>query len=235
MRVLVAEDEPSLAGRIAARLADAGFVVDVAHDGKQAHFLGDTESYDAIVLDLGLPQQDGLSVLEQWRAAGQKVPVLVLTARGRWHEKLAGFNAGADDYLTKPFEMEEVVVRLRALIRRSTGHATSTLECGRLSLDVNAGRFEFAGETLELTAQEHRILAYLMHHQGKVVSRTELAEHVYDRDSERDSNVIDVLISRIRRKIGANAIATVRGRGFMLTDARDETVSGEAPSGESSE
>lgn len=218
MRILVAEDEPSLAGRIAARLTDAGFVVDVAHDGRQAHFLGDTETYDAVVLDLGLPQQDGLSVLEQWRASGFKVPVLVLTARGRWHEKLAGFNAGADDYLVKPFEMEEVVVRLRALIRRSTGHASATLECGALKLDVNAGRFEFGGEALELTAQEHRILSYLMHHQGKIVSRTELAEHVYDRDSERDSNVIDVLISRIRRKVGASLIATVRGRGFMLSD-----------------
>ncbi|HWK73720.1 MAG TPA: response regulator transcription factor [Povalibacter sp.] len=218
MRVLVAEDEPNLAARIAARLTAAGFAVDVVHDGRQAHFLGDTEGYDAVVLDLGLPQQDGLSVLEQWRASGHKVPVLVLTARSRWHEKLAGFNAGADDYLVKPFEMEEVVVRLRALIRRSTGHATSTLQCGPLRLDVNAALFELNQEPLELTAQEHRILSYLMHHQGKVVSRTELAEHVYDRDSERDSNVIDVLISRIRRKVGASLIATVRGRGFMLSD-----------------
>ena len=224
MRVLVAEDEPNLAARIAARLTTAGFAVDVAHDGRQAHFLGDTETYDAVVLDLGLPLQDGLSVLEQWRAAGHKVPVLVLTARSRWHEKLAGFNAGADDYLVKPFEMEEVVVRLRALIRRSTGNATATLQCGPLRLDVNAGTFELNGEPLELTAQEHRILSYLMHHQGKLVSRTELAEHVYDRDSERDSNVIDVLISRIRRKVGASSIATVRGRGFMLSD-------GSVPSG----
>src|SRR5690606_39162856 len=164
MRVLLAEDEPKLAGRLRARLEEAGFVVDVTGDGAEAQFLGATEPYDAAVLDLGLPKLDGLSVLEQWRAGGSRIPVLVLTARGRWHEKLAGFNAGADDYLTKPFEMEEVVVRLRALIRRSGGHAAPVLECGPLRQDVNAGRFTLHGEPLELTAQEYRILGYLMHH-----------------------------------------------------------------------
>lgn len=216
MRVLLAEDEPQLATRIASRLVSAGFLVDVAHDGAQAHFLGETERYDVVVLDVGLPHQDGLSVLEQWRSSGHKVPVLMLTARTRWHDKLAGFNAGADDYLTKPFEMDEVIVRLRALIRRSSGHATSILECGLLQLDINADRFVLEGEPLELTAQEHRILAYLMHHRDKVVSRSELAEHVYERDAERDSNVLDVLVSRIRRKVGATLLTTVRGRGFML-------------------
>jgi two-component system OmpR family response regulator len=218
MRILLAEDEPKLAERIAARLTEAGFVVDVAHDGPRAQFLGSTETYDAIVLDLGLPKMDGLSVLESWRAAGIRTPVLILTARSRWHEKLAGFNAGADDYLTKPFEMDEVVVRLNALIRRSAGHATPTLQCGPLVHDANAGRFTLSGEPLDLTAQEYRILAYLMHRQGQVVSRTELYDHVYEHDAERDSNVLDVLVSRIRRKIGASLITTIRGRGFMLAD-----------------
>lgn len=225
MRILVAEDEAKLAQRINARLREAGFVVDVTHDGKQAQFLGATETYDAVLLDLGLPGLDGLSVLEQWRAAGVRAPVLVLTARGRWHEKLAGFNAGADDYLTKPFEMEEVVVRLHALIRRAAGHASATLKCGPLVQDVNAGRFTLDEEPLELTAQEYRILAYLMLKQNQIVSRTELYEHVYDRDAERDSNVLDVLISRIRRKVGASMIATVRGRGFLLgPDAHDKPL-----------
>jgi two-component system OmpR family response regulator len=223
MRILVAEDEPKLAQRICARLSDAGFVVDVSHDGKDAQFLGSTETYDAVVLDLGLPGLDGLSVLEQWREAGVRTPVLVLTARGRWHEKLAGFNAGADDYVTKPFEMDEVVVRLNALIRRSAGHATPTLTCGPLAHDPNSGRFTLDGEPLELTAQEYRILAYLMLRQGQIVSRTELYEHVYDRDAERDSNVLDVLLSRIRRKVGTSLIVTVRGRGFLLSDDAQTT------------
>jgi two-component system OmpR family response regulator len=218
MRVLVAEDEVKLADRIASRLSAAGFVVDVANEGKQAQFLGATEPYDAVVLDIGLPNMDGLEVLESWRANAIRTPVLVLTARGRWHEKLAGFNAGADDYLTKPFEIDEVIVRLNALIRRSGGHASPTLQCGPLQHDANAGRFTLSGEPLELTAQEYRILAYLMQHRNQIVSRTELYEHVYERDAERDSNVLDVLVSRIRRKIGPTLISTVRGRGFMLAD-----------------
>lgn len=217
MRVLVVEDEPRLAARLDTVLSTAGFVVETASNGIDALHYGQTESFDAIVLDLGLPDMDGLTVLERWRAAGRGTPVLILTARGRWHEKLSGFNAGADDYLTKPFETEEVVVRLRALIRRSAGHASPVLECGPLKLDVNAARFELKGEPLSLTAQEHRILAFLMHHPGRIVSRTELIEHVYDRNFDRDSNVIDVLIGRIRRKLGRELITTVRGQGFLLS------------------
>lgn len=221
MRVLLAEDERKLAERIKDALSMAGLVVDVADDGMEAHHLGSVEPYDAAILDLGLPQLDGLTVLERWRAAGVKVPVLILTARGRWHEKLAGFNAGADDYLSKPFEMDEVVVRIKALIRRSAGHATSILECGPLQLDVNAARFAFEGEPIVLTAQEYRILAFLMHHRGRIVSRTELSEHVYDRDFDRDSNVLDVLIGRIRRKLPGNMLRTVRGQGFVLRHESD--------------
>lgn len=216
MRVMVVEDEPRLASRLGASLLQAGFVVDIVHSGKEAAFLGETEPFDAIVLDVGLPDVDGLTVLEQWRAKGRQTPVLILTARGRWHEKLSGFNAGADDYLTKPFETEEVIVRLRALIRRSAGHAAAVLTCGPLKLDVNTGRFEMHGEPLSLTAQEHRILAFFIHHPGRVISRTELIEHVYDRNFDRDSNVIDVLIGRIRRKLKDDMITTVRGQGFVL-------------------
>ncbi len=216
MRVLVVEDESKLAARISSALGTAGLTADIASDGEQAQFLGETEPYDAAVLDLGLPKIDGLSVLEHWRASGHKMPVLILTARGRWHEKLAGFNAGADDYLTKPFEMDELIVRVKALIRRSTGHASSVIECGDLRLDINAARFDYAGEPIELTAQEYRILAFLMHHIGRVVSRTELIEHIYSRDADSDSNVIDVLIGRIRKKLPAAILQTVRGQGFVL-------------------
>jgi two-component system, OmpR family, response regulator len=218
MRVLIVEDEPRLAARLSAALAAAGFIVDTAGTGSEAAFLGSTEPFDAIVLDVGLPDIDGLAILAQWRASGRKTPVLILTARGRWHEKLAGFNAGADDYLTKPFETEEVIVRLRALIRRSAGHAAPVLTCGPLKLDVNAARFEIKGEPLVLTAQEHRILSFFIHHPGRIISRTELAEHVYDRHFDRDSNVLDVLIGRIRRKLGIDMITTVRSQGFMLSD-----------------
>jgi two-component system OmpR family response regulator len=221
MRVLIVEDEATLAERIRAALIAAGLTADIAPDGAEAQFLGETESYDAAVLDLGLPKIDGLSVLEHWRAADRKMPVLILTARGRWHEKLAGFNAGADDYLTKPFEMDELVVRIKALIRRSAGHASPVLECGALKLDTNAARFEYAGQPLDLTAHEYRILAFLMHHAGRVVSRTELMEHVYARDADSDSNVLDVLIGRIRRKLPEPLITTVRGQGFVLGRARE--------------
>lgn len=221
MRVLVVEDEARLAGRIRAALVAGGLTADIAADGSEAQFLGETESYDAAVLDLGLPGIDGLSVLEHWRAADRRMPVLILTSRSRWHEKLAGFNAGADDYLTKPFEMDELVVRIKALIRRSTGHASAVLECGALKLDTNAMRFEYDGQPIELTAHEYRILAFLMHHAGRVVSRTELLEHVYARDTDGDSNVLDVLIGRIRKKLPAPLIATVRGQGFMLGSTRE--------------
>jgi two-component system OmpR family response regulator len=222
MRVLVLEDEPALALRLQRALEAADFVVDVAYDGEEGCHLGDTEPYDAIVLDLGLPKIDGVTVLQRWRKAGRSTPVLILTARGRWTEKMAGFNAGADDYVTKPFELDEIVYRLRALIRRSAGHAQPELECGPLRLDTNTGRVTLNGNPAQLTAQEFRILSYLMHHVGRIVSRTELMEHVYDRHFDADSNVLEVLLGRIRKKIGTDLIRTVRGQGYMLTAGSKE-------------
>jgi len=216
MRVLIVEDEPALALRLQQVLEASAFAIDVAYDGEEGGHLGDTEPYDAVVLDLGLPKIDGVTVLQRWRATGRSMPVLILTARGRWAEKMAGFNAGADDYLTKPFEMEEVVYRLRALIRRASGHALPELACGPVRLDSNAGRVSIGGVPVALTAQEYRILSYLMHHPGKAVSRTELMEHVCDRNSDSDSNVLEVLVGRIRRKIGPGLIHTVRGQGYRL-------------------
>jgi two-component system OmpR family response regulator len=216
--VLVVEDEPALAFRLQQVLEGAGFAVDVAYDGEDGWHLGDTEPYDAVVLDLGLPKLDGVTVLQRWREAGRAMPVLILTARSRWSEKMAGFNAGADDYVTKPFEMEEVVYRLRALIRRASGHAQPELSCGGLRLDTNTGRVTLDGVPIQLTAQEFRILSYLLHHPGRIVSRTELMEHVYDRLFESDSNSLEVLLGRVRKKIGTGMIQTVRGQGYMLTD-----------------
>ncbi len=216
--MLVVEDEPALAFRLQQVLEGAGFAVDVAYDGEDGWHLGDTEPYDAVVLDLGLPKLDGVTVLQRWREAGRAMPVLILTARSRWSEKMAGFNAGADDYVTKPFEMEEVVYRLRALIRRASGHAQPELSCGGLRLDTNTGRVTLDGVPIQLTAQEFRILSYLLHHPGRIVSRTELMEHVYDRLFESDSNSLEVLLGRVRKKIGTGMIQTVRGQGYMLTD-----------------
>lgn len=216
MRVLVAEDDEALASRICAALREAGLSAEACSDGAEAEFRGATEAFDAAVLDLGLPTLDGLSVLYRWREQGIALPVLILTARGRWHDKLAAFNAGADDYLTKPFLLDEVVLRVRALIRRAHGHASPLIVCGPLSLDVHAGRFTLDGASLSLTAQESRILGYLMHHIGRIVSRSELGEHVYEGGQDPDSNVIDVLIGRIRRKIGPGLLHTHRGQGFRL-------------------
>ena len=216
MKILLVEDDERLSEVLSETLKTAGFVVETAFDGERADFLGGTESYDALVLDLGLPRLDGLTVLQRWRDAGQLAPVLILTARGRWSEKLAGFNAGADDYLTKPFELEEVVVRLHALIRRSAGHGLVELQCGSLTLDTMSGTVKDGGMGLKLTALEYRVLRYLMHHPGRIISRTELLEHVYGDDSDPDSNVIDVTIGRIRKKISGNPITTVRGQGFRL-------------------
>jgi two-component system OmpR family response regulator len=216
MRILLAEDDDAIATLLADALTQAGFVVDRTADGTQAEFLGQTESYDLSVLDIGLPGLDGLGVLQRWRDAGLGLPVLMLTARTRWHEKLAGFDAGADDYLTKPFQMEELVVRVRALIRRAAGHAVPQLRCGPLVLDVNAARFTLDARPLALSPQEFRILAYLMHHPGKLVTRGELGEHVYEGGFDPDSNVLDVLIGRIRRKLGTELVHTVRGQGFRL-------------------
>ncbi len=216
MRVLVVEDDADLAKQLRAALAEAGYAVDVAKDGEEGHHLGDTEAYDAIVLDLGLPVVDGLTVLDRWRRAGRRMPVLVLTARDRWSDKVAGIDAGADDYVAKPFRMEEVLARLRALIRRAAGHATAEIECAGVRLDTRTGRVTIDGALVKLTAQEYRLLAYLMHHQGRVVSRTELTEHIYDQDFDRDSNTIEVFVGRLRKKLGVEVIHTVRGLGYRL-------------------
>ncbi|HWT17038.1 MAG TPA: response regulator transcription factor [Patescibacteria group bacterium] len=219
MRILLAEDDAALASRLIPLLQAAGFTVDHCSEGRAAEFAGQTEAFDAVVLDLGLPGLDGLSVLDRWRAAGLKLPVLILTARTRWHDKLAGFSAGADDFLTKPFQPEELILRLHALIRRSAGHAHPVLRVGPLSYDAHSGRFAVDDATLSLTAHESRVLAYLMHHAGRVVGRGELGEHVYDQGIDPDSNAIDVVIGRIRRKLGIDLIHTERGRGFRLEAA----------------
>jgi two-component system OmpR family response regulator len=216
MRVLVVEDDPELNRQLVRSLADAGYAVDSARDGEEGHFLGDTEPYDAIVLDIGLPEMDGLTVLDRWRRAGRKMPVLILTARDRWSDKVSGIDAGADDYVAKPFHIEEVLARLRALIRRSAGHAASLLECGPIALDTRVSRVTVDGNPVKLTSHEFRLLSYLMHHRDKVVSRTELTEHLYDQDFDRDSNTIEVFVGRLRRKLGVDCIETVRGLGYRL-------------------
>ena len=222
MRILLVEDDPDIARQLKGALADAGYAVDHAPDGEEAQFLGETEPYDVIVLDLGLPKIDGVSVLERWRKAGMAKPVLMLTARGAWSEKVAGFDAGADDFLTKPFHTEELLARLRALVRRSAGHSAPALTCGDLRLDPRAARASVDGEPVKLTSLEYRLLHYLMLHQGKVISRTELVEHLYDQDFDRDSNTIEVFVGRLRKKIGPDRIETMRGLGYRLSACGDE-------------
>jgi len=224
MRLLVVEDDPKLAGQLAAALKDAGYAVDIARDGEEGHFLGDTEPYDAAILDLGLPKMDGVSVLERWRKAGRGMPVLILTARDRWSDKVAGIDAGADDYVTKPFHTEEVLARLRALMRRSAGHAQAELICGPLHLDTRSGRVTVNGEPIKLTSLEYRLLAYLMHHKGRIVSRTELVEHLYDQDFDRDSNTIEVFVGRLRKKLGQDLIETRRGLGYIIEEAGEKSA-----------
>ncbi|WP_374764311.1 response regulator transcription factor [Yunchengibacter salinarum] len=216
MRLLVIEDDLELAGQIQESLAEAGYSVDLSHDGEDGHFLGESEPYDAIILDLGLPVMDGVSVLRKWRADGVDKPVMVLTARDSWSEKVDGLDAGADDYLTKPFVMAELLARLRALIRRAAGQSSPTLEAGPVSLDTRDGRVHVNGRPVKLTAQEFKLLSYMMHHAGKVVSRTELTEHIYDQDFDRDSNTIEVFVNRIRKKLGVPLIHTMRGLGYRL-------------------
>lgn len=221
MRVLVVEDDLDVARQVAETLRQARYVVDVAHDGEEGCFLGDSEPYDTVILDLGLPRLDGLSVLRQWRQAGRDMPVLILTARDTWREKVAGLRAGADDYLAKPFELEEMLARVEALIRRSSGQASPLLTYGPLSLDAGSARLTVAGRPVELTALEFRTLAHLMRHQDRVVSKTELTEHLYDQDFDRDSNVIEVLINRLRKKLGPDLIKTHRGLGYRLAVPED--------------
>ncbi|MHA7773662.1 response regulator [Roseibium sp. M-1] len=221
MRILVVEDDSDLNRQLVTALEEAGYVVDSATDGEDGHFLGDTEPYDAVVLDLGLPTLDGLSVLENWRRDGRTMPVLILTARDRWSDKVAGIDAGADDYVAKPFHMEEVLARVRALVRRAAGHASNELTCGSVRLDLRSGRVTVDGSAVKLTSHEYRLLSYLLHHQGKVISRTELTEHLYDQDFDRDSNTVEVFVGRLRKKIGADMIETIRGLGYRLGEARD--------------
>jgi two-component system, OmpR family, response regulator len=217
MHILLVEDEPTLRAQLRQGLEDAGYSVDEADNGRDAHFLGDTETFDAVVLDLGLPVLDGLSVLKRWRDAGRAMPVLILTARDNWSEKVAGIDAGADDYLTKPFHMEELLARLRALIRRANGQASPVLQCGGVTLDTRSGRVSVAGQPVTLTSHEYKVLAYLMHRPGSVVSRSELTEHIYAQDFDRDSNTIEVFVGRLRKKLPADLIETVRGMGYRLT------------------
>jgi two-component system, OmpR family, response regulator len=216
MRLLLVEDEKDLNRQIFTALTEAGYVVDRAHDGENGHFLGDTEPYDAVILDIGLPKMDGITVLEKWRRDGKTFPVLILTARDRWSDKVQGFDAGADDYVPKPFHMEELLARIRALLRRATGHATNELVCGQLTLDTKSSKVVVNGNSIKLTSHEYRLLSYLMHHQGRVVSRTELVEHMYDQDFDRDSNTIEVFVGRLRKKLDIDIIQTVRGLGYLV-------------------
>lgn len=217
MRLLVVEDDPDLAEQLGDALRDAGYVVDLTGDGEDAEFLGETEPYDAVVLDLGLPGVDGMTILGRWREAGRTMPVLILTARDRWSDKVAGFDAGADDYLAKPFRIEELVARLRAIIRRAGGHASPVIQCGPLRIDTRSSRVTVDDVLVKLTGQEYRLLAYLAHNIGKVVSRTELTEHLYDQDFDLDSNTIEVFVGRLRRKLKIDVIATVRGLGYRMS------------------
>lgn len=216
MRVLIVEDEAVLAGQLRDALSESGYVVDVAFDGRDGHFLGAEENFDAVVLDLGLPQLDGISVLKRWRHAGRNMPVLILTARGDWHERVAGIDAGADDYLTKPFHMEELIARIRALIRRAHGKSSNEIVCGPLALDTRTSRVHLDGQPLTLTSHEFKLLSLLMHRPGQVVSRSELVDHIYATDNDRDSNTIEVFIGRLRKKIPGDLIETVRGLGYRL-------------------
>ncbi|HMN94382.1 MAG TPA: response regulator transcription factor [Hydrogenophaga sp.] len=216
MRILIVEDEPALRAQLRSGLVEAGYAVDEADNGRDAQFVGDTETFDAVILDLGLPALDGLTVLKRWRDAGRTMPVLILTARDKWNEKVAGIDAGADDYLTKPFHMEELLARLRALIRRASGLASPVLTCGALALDTRSGRVTLDGQPVTLTSHEYKVLAYLMHRPGAVVSRTELTEHIYAQDFDRDSNTIEVFVGRLRKKLPPEMIETVRGLGYRL-------------------
>jgi two-component system OmpR family response regulator len=219
VRVLVVEDEARLSAQLSASLGEAGYAVDAAADGERADFLAQTEHYDAVVLDLGLPEVDGLTLLRQWRDRRLTMPVLVLTARGSWHEKVQGIDGGADDYMSKPFRIEEVLARLRALIRRAHGQAAPHLRCGPIVLDTRTATVTLDALPVKLTSHEFRVLSYLMHHAGRVVPQGELVEHIYSQDAERDSNTVEVFIARLRRKLGPASITTIRGLGYRMGEA----------------
>ena len=216
MRILIVEDHERLAAQLGASLQDAGYAVDAAADGERADFPVETERYDAVVLDLGLPKIDGLTLLRRWREAGRSVPVIVLTARGSWHEKVQGIDSGADDYVAKPFRMEELLARLRGLIRRASGQLTPQIQCGAVALDPRLSKVTLDGAPVRLTGHEFRVLSYLMHHRDRVVSQGELTEHIYAQDFDRDSNTVEVFIARLRRKLGADFIETIRGLGYRV-------------------
>ena len=216
MKILIVEDEARLRDQLATALAGAGYAVDCADNGERADFLGQTETYDAAILDLGLPRIDGLTVLRRWREAGVVAPVLILTARGSWHEKVQGIDSGADDYVSKPFRMEELLARLRALIRRASGQVVPELRCGAVTLDPRSSRVTLNGSPVKLTGHEFRVLSYLMHHRGRIVSQSELTEHIYAQDFDRDSNTVEVFVGRLRRKLGVTFIETVRGMGYRV-------------------
>ncbi|MEQ1577052.1 MAG: response regulator transcription factor [Hyphomicrobium sp.] len=218
MRTLIVEDEREIAADMAASLTSAGFAVDVCHDGEEAWFKGDTEEYDAVVLDLGLPKLDGLSVLKRWRAEGRNMPVIVLTARDGWTARVEGINSGADDYLTKPFQMEELIARVRAVLRRTHGHSGPMLKSGLIALDTSQMRISVDGRAIPLTPLEFRIVSYLLHHKGRVVPSVELREHVYGGEDAREANAVEALIVRVRRKLGSDAIETRRGHGYCIKD-----------------
>ena len=216
MRLLVVEDDKDINRQVVAALEEAGYVADKAYDGEEGGYLGESEPYDAIILDMGLPKADGVTVLQKWRRAGVKTPVIILTARDRWSDKVDGFDAGADDYVTKPFHMEELMARVRALLRRAAGHASSQIACGPVTLDTRSGKVFVDGAQVKLTSHEYRLLSYLMHHTGRVVSRAELTEHLYDQDFDRDSNTIEVFVGRLRKKLAVDLIQTVRGLGYLV-------------------
>lgn len=219
MKCLIVEDDPTLSAQLAAALRDGGFTCDIAADGTQGEFLGSTETYDLAILDLGLPGMPGIEVLTRWREGGATMPVLILTARGDWTDKVAGFRAGADDYAVKPFHLEEVVIRAQTLVRRAAGHAQAVIKAGPLRLDTQLGVITRNGLALKLTAFETRILAYLIHHQNRVVSRSELSDHLYDSAADRDFKSIEVVIGRLRKKVGEGLIETRRGEGYVLRTA----------------
>jgi len=218
VRILLAEDEGQLSREIANSLAQAGYAVDCAVDGENADFLAQTEKYDAIILDLGLPKVDGLTILRRWRDAGISTPVLILTARASWSDKVRGIDFGADDYVAKPFKMEEVLARLRALIRRASGQINPELRCGSVVLDPSTAKVTVDGATIRLTSHEFRVLSYLMHHRTRVVPQSELTEHIYSQGFDRDSNTVEVFIARLRRKVGASFIKTIRGLGYKIQE-----------------
>lgn len=219
MRILLAEDEPVLCDQIKKLLSAEGRIVDVANDGQEACFLGSTEHYDMIILDIGLPIRDGISILKEWRSAGIATPVLILTARDGWSDRVDGLDAGADDYMTKPFHLPELAARVRAALRRSSGRTNPLFEKDNIVFDTRSGRVTVGGVPIDLTSQEVAVLSYLIHNTGRLISRTELSEHIYEYDGDRDSNTIAVFINRLRKKLGSDLIQTMRGRGYMIEPA----------------